>query len=86
MFKFFNKYNFSFNYDLGSKTWFGTGGKCLFFITSDSERIIRIILKYFKKILPVFVIGAGSNLIVRDGGINGIVIKLGESFFSNNAL
>ncbi len=80
MLNFFNKYNLSFNYDLGSKTWFGTGGKCLCFITSDSERVIRIILKYFKKIFPVFIIGAGSNLIVRDGGINGIVIKLGKAF------
>ena len=80
MFKFFSKYNFSFNYDLGSKTWFGTGGKCLLFITSDSEKVIRIILKYFKKIFPVFIIGAGSNLIVRDGGINGIVLKLGKAF------
>ena len=44
MLKFYNKYDFSFNYDLGSKTWFGTGGKCLCFITSDSERVIRIIL------------------------------------------
>ena len=80
MLNFFNKYNFSLNYNLGSKTWFGTGGKCLCFITSDSERVIRIILKYFKKIFPVFIIGAGSNLIVRDGGINGIVIKLGKAF------
>jgi len=80
MLNFFNKYNLSFNYDLGLKTWFGTGGKCLCFITSDSERVIRIILKYFKKIFPVFIIGAGSNLIVRDGGINGIVIKLGKAF------
>ena len=80
MLNFFNKCNLSFNYDLGSKTWFGTGGKCLCFITSDSERVIRIILKYFKKIFPVFIIGAGSNLIVRDGGINGIVIKLGKAF------
>jgi len=80
MLNFFNKYNLSFNYNLGSKTWFGTGGKCLCFITSDSERVIRIILKYFKKIFPVFIIGAGSNLIVRDGGINGIVIKLGKAF------
>jgi len=80
MLNFFNKCNLSFNYDLGLKTWFGTGGKCLCFITSDSERVIRIILKYFKKIFPVFIIGAGSNLIVRDGGINGIVIKLGKAF------
>ena len=80
MFKFFNKYNFSFNYDLGSKTWFGTGGKCLCLITSDSERVISFILKYFTKICPVFIIGAGSNLIIRDGGINGIVIKLGKAF------
>ena len=80
MLKFFNKYNFLFNYDLGSKTWFGTGGKCFCFITSDSESVIRITLKYLKKIFPVFIIGAGSNLIVRDGGINGIVIKLGKAF------
>jgi len=80
MFKFLNKHNFYFNYNLGSKTWFGTGGKCLFFITLDSKRMISFIQKYFKKIFPVFIIGAGSNLIVRDGGINGIVIKLGKTF------
>ena len=80
MFKFLNKHNISFNYNLGSKTWFGTGGKCLCFITVDSMRMISIILKYFKKIFPIFIIGAGSNLIVRDGGINGIVIKLGKTF------
>ena len=80
MFNYFNKNNFFFNYNLGSKTWFGTGGKCFCFITVDSKRTISIILKYFKRVFPVFIVGAGSNLIVRDGGINGIVIKLGKSF------
>ena len=77
MFKFFNKYNFSFNYDLGLKTWFGTGGKCLCFITSDSEREIRIILKYFKKIFPVFIIGAGIYIVLRE-------IKLSRNIVSNS--
>ena len=46
----------------------------------DNKKILGIIIKYFKKIVPVFVIGAGSNVIIRDGGINGIVIKLGKNF------
>ena len=80
MLKLLNKNYLSFNYNLGSKTWFGTGGKCSCFMIVENKKILGTIIKYFKKIVPVFVIGAGSNVIIRDGGINGIVIKLGKKF------
>ena len=40
------------------------------------------LLKQIPKETPLFILGAGSNLLVRDGGFNGIVIKLGKSLNS----
>ena len=37
-------------------------------------------LKILPKSVPIFLIGAGSNTIIRDGGINGFTIKLGKYF------
>lgn len=69
-----------FNFQLGKKTWFGTGGKCsLFFEPKKINELINI-LKYGKKVFPIFIIGSGSNLIVRDGGVKGIVIRLSGDF------
>ena len=71
-----------FNYNLGPKTWFGTGGRCFCFFEVNSVKHLQFIVKYLPSSVPLFVIGAGSNIIIRDGGINGIVIKLGKSFSS----
>ena len=72
--------NIRINYDIGKKTWFGTGGKAKILLVINNLKSLQFILKILPKSHPIFLIGAGSNIIVRDGGINGITIKLGKEF------
>ncbi len=58
------------------KTWFGTGGNSTFYIEIDSEINLQKLLKLLPYSIPIFVLGAGSNIIVRDGGFDGLTIKL----------
>ena len=44
------------------------------------ERDLSYFLAHLNPAIPVLVLGAGSNLLVRDGGIEGVVIRLGKSF------
>ena len=69
-----------FNYQLGKKTWFGTGGNCNLFLEVNSIKQLINTIRIVKKFLPILVIGSGSNVIIRDGGFKGIVIKLGGNF------
>ena len=69
-----------FNYQLGKKTWFGTGGNCNLFLEVHSIKQLTNTIRLAKKFLPILVIGSGSNVIIRDGGFKGIVIKLGGKF------
>lgn len=68
--------NLKFNYKLGKKTWFGSGGNSTFFIEINSVASLQKLLKLVPYFVPIFVLGAGSNIIVRDGGFNGLTIKL----------
>ena len=68
------------NYQIGQKTWFGTGGKASIFLTLNSIESLTKFLKYTPKSLPLFLIGSGSNILIRDGGFDGIAIKLGNYF------
>ena len=72
--------NIKINYDIGKKTWFGTGGKSKVLLVINNLKSLKFLLKVLPNSQPIFLIGAGSNLIVRDGGINGITIKLGKDF------
>ncbi len=68
------------NYDIGKKTWFGTGGKAKILLVINNLKSLNFLLKLVPKSKPIFLLGAGSNVIVRDGGIDGITIKLGKDF------
>ena len=46
------------------------------FIEINSESNLKKLLKLLPYSIPIFVLGAGSNVIIRDGGFNGITIKL----------
>ena len=46
----------------------------------NSVQSLTFFLKILPKSVPIFLIGAGSNTIIRDGGINGFTIKLGKYF------
>ena len=80
--KFFKNFSsrLKFNYKLSNKTWFGTGGKAKYYFTPLNEIELSLFLKFIPKSIPIFMIGLGSNIIIRDGGFNGVVIKLGEKF------
>lgn len=65
---------------LSSITWFGVGGPCdLMFRPADAEDL-ALFLAHLPPEVPVTVIGVGSNLLVRDGGVRGAVIRLGRGF------
>ena len=51
--------------------------------TPADEEDLAYFLKHLPKHLPVYVVGVGSNLIVRDGGIEGVVIRLSPRAFGN---
>ena len=62
-------------------TWFRTGGPAeLLFQPADSEDLAAF-LKALPEDVPVTVVGVGSNLLVRDGGIPGVVIRLSAKGF-----
>ncbi len=67
-------------FDIGSKTWFGTGGKCLVFFEINCQGDLMNLIKFFPKRIPLFPIGLGSNILFRDGFYLGAVIKLGKNF------
>ena len=68
------------NYKLAHLTWFKVGGAADILYKPVDEDDIANFLKQNGGKLPVTVIGAGSNIIIRDGGVEGVVIKLGSGF------
>ena len=65
---------------LGPQTWFRTGGNAeVLFRPADVEDLAAF-LRELPREVPVTVLGVGSNVIVRDGGIKGVVIRLMRGF------
>ena len=80
---FFNKFkgNIKNNVNLSNYNWFNLGGPAEYlFKPENKEQLIEFLRenKIFK--LNTTVLGAGSNTLIRDNGIKGVVIKLGSSF------
>ena len=70
---------------LGPFTWFRVGGAAdLLFIPADPEDLAAF-LKALDPAVPVTVLGVGSNVIVRDGGVEGVVIRLAGRPFAGIA-
>ena len=68
------------NAPLADLTWFRAGGPAEVLFMPLDEQDIADFLRQVPKDIPVYVIGVGSNLLVRDGGVPGIVIRLGRGF------
>lgn len=65
---------------LGPQTWFGTGGPAeVLFRPADVEDL-ALFLAALPADVPAMVLGVGSNLLVRDGGVKGVVIRLMRGF------
>jgi UDP-N-acetylmuramate dehydrogenase len=69
------------NQSLAELTWFRVGGPAQALFTPLDEDDLAYFLTRLPGELPVCVVGVGSNLIVRDGGIPGVVIRLGPRGF-----
>ena len=72
------------NVEMAPYTWFRVGGAAsVVFRPHDQEDLSKFLIQNSKDV-PVTVIGAASNVLIRDGGIPGVVIKLGKNFSSIN--
>lgn len=71
---------YEFNAPLAKMTWFQVGGNTDVLYYPASIEDLSKFLKNKPKDLPVFVLGGGSNILIRDGGFRGVVIKLGKEF------
>jgi UDP-N-acetylmuramate dehydrogenase len=71
------------NQSLAELTWFRVGGPAQAFFTPADEEDLAYFLERLPNELPVYVVGVGSNLIVRDGGMPGVVIRLSPRAFAS---
>ncbi len=66
--------------DLSKGNWFQVGGTAEVLFRPEDEEDLAHFLKHKPADVPYLVLGVGSNLIIRDGGIDGVVIRLGRGF------
>ena len=66
--------------DLSAITWFRVGGPADVLFAPADEQDLAAFLKAAPTDIPVYPIGVGSNLLVRDGGVRGVVVRLGPGF------
>ena len=68
------------NQALDTQSWFRVGGPAQVLFMPQDENDLAYFLRNLPADIPVTVIGASSNLIIRDGGIAGAVVRLGKGF------
>lgn len=68
------------NRPMSDMTWFRAGGPAQVVFSPADEADLAYFLGAIAPDMPVIVVGVGSNLLVRDGGIPGVVIRLGRGF------
>ena len=74
------KDDIKFDYDLKKKNWFNIGGKSkVFYKANDLKSLVNFLKKLNDK-EKLFIIGAGSNILVTDNLFDGVVVKLGKNF------
>ncbi len=72
--------NIFFECDLKKKNWFNIGGKSKVFFKADDLNQLINFLKIINNKERIFILGAGSNVLITDGLFDGVVIKLGKNF------
>lgn len=68
------------NVPMADLTWFRTGGPAEVLFTPADEEDLSEFLSGLAGEVPVYPVGVGSNLLVRDGGVTGVVVRLGRGF------
>ena len=66
------------NKKMSNLTWFGVGGCSKYYFQPSSEKDLVSFLKENEHNLPIYPLGAGSNIIIRDKGFNGIIIHFNK--------
>lgn len=72
--------NVVMNESMGKHTTFRTGGNAEYFITPDMDTLKSVIDYLNKEDYPYYVIGNGSNLLVKDSGYKGAIIRITTGF------
>ena len=77
------------NENLSKYSWFNLGGPAKIVFKPKNLNELSIFLKNLYGVNKIKVLGVGSNVVIRDGGFDGIIIKIGKSFsrisiFENN--
>ncbi|SLN19315.1 UDP-N-acetylmuramate dehydrogenase [Ruegeria meonggei] len=70
------------NRSLNDLTWLRVGGQADYLFQPADKKDLQGFLRDLPEGVPVFPMGVGSNLIVRDGGLRAVVIRLGRGFNS----
>ncbi len=77
----------SFDVSMAKYTSLGVGGRADVLASPEDEEDLRVIIQFAKeRAIPYFVLGRGTNVIVRDGGLRGIVISLRRGFREVNII
>ena len=74
------KSELKFDYNLKKLNWFNIGGDAKVFFKPDNLNDLVTFLKTFGKSEKIFVLGAGSNILIADNKFDGFVVKLGKNF------
>ena len=69
-----------FDYNLKNANWFNIGGNAKAFFKPNNLKDLINFLKIFGNKEKIFILGAGSNILIKDNGFDGVVIKLGKNF------
>ena len=70
----------TFNENLSKLSWFNLGGPAQVLFRPKNLKELSIFLKKINGFGNIKIIGAGSNTLIRDGGLDGVIIKLGKAF------
>lgn len=68
------------NYAIGPTTWFQVGGPCEVFYRPEDIEDLKEFLRQKSTQIPLTVVGMASNMLIRDGGIPGVTMRLGKGF------
>ena len=69
-----------FNHDLKKLNWFNIGGKAEIFFKPNTLKSLIEFLNIYLKRGKIFILGAGSNVLIKDAIFPGVIIKLGRNF------
>ncbi|MCK0129011.1 UDP-N-acetylmuramate dehydrogenase [Erythrobacter sp. F6033] len=72
--------NLTCNAPLAKLVWFKTGGKADWLFEPADLDDLKLFMERLGGTMPVMALGLGSNLIIRDGGVPGVVVRLGKPF------